>query len=329
MSEIEEKRYPHRTLILMICFFLFIAYSCGHDDVPQNVINIDTSKVELDSTAHERDTIKAAIYTYWMSDIPVVEQNYKTVFVGNVINEDKSDVTDLISLKNPEYNEVEVSLLYNGELYYQKFIPSWNNTYNFFAKLPQETMQSGAVSYTAESFESYKSLHLFAEANYALSLDSIILHESYKTSRKNKTKLLLYSFFQELIPVSMDYPETGHLLKEDPIGTDKYDYIASVTYGRKGFLVVETNSPHDKRLVNKLLDGGNLSMSEHEELDKITAHVITFTQNCVPHVVSGGYNLVNECTDRIVSQPIYPIYCNACSVRTFSLVSLRHSVNME
>lgn len=317
------------TLLLVLCFMSYLSDSCSRDGIIDKPISIDTTKKSSSDAISQKDTIRHIIYKYLMEDIPVTEKNYQNAFIGNIINEDKSTVSHLFPLKNVEFNEIEVSLLYNGELFYQKFIPSWNNTNHFFKSLPQISTQNKVISSSKESFDSYRALHLFSESNYALALDSIILQKSDKYNNKYKRKLYLYSLTQENVSITMDYPGENGLINNKMRDGIRYDYISSITYGKRAFLIIDSPKSDIQELINKEIHLETLSSTEKYEIERTKAYIITFSQDCTPTVLFGNGTIIRELQKRFNSQTICPLFFNLNSLETNSLRKLTHTVNMK
>lgn len=131
--------------------------------------------------------------------------------------------------------------------------PSLSSTREFINKIIQQQgvgVQTSSMSFKVERFTSYDELKVAFGSNVSTGLlfkkQSTVNEESTKISKKTG---LYVTFIQKNFTLDMDIPTNGSLIQGSLTNsqTGGYDpvYASSITYGRMGVFVMETNESYE------------------------------------------------------------------------------------
>lgn len=126
-------------------------------------------------------------------------------------------------------------------------------------------------------YTSRRELHLLGMANMGIALDKTISGKLYSEQKMTRKNGLVFSFGQAMFTLMMDSQEK--LVAENPNPADgALSYINSVTYGRWGLLIIETDSEltEVKEAVNIIFRGQTPTAEQTAILSAIDAWHICY-----------------------------------------------------
>lgn len=138
-----------------------------------------------------------------------------------------------------------------------------------------------------------------------VNLDEVISGKSYQEQEMSKKNGIIYSFSHTLFTLAMDLQE--HIVKEEINKSDFPDnslsYISSVSYGRIGLLIIESNYDAIKirGIVNKILQNKSKDFSQEEMaiLDEIDAYHIYYDKSQRMQKTEGKINAIEAYSTQI------------------------------
>lgn len=210
---------------------------------------------------------------------PDMNQDGK-IFLGNLVNRRLNDNSGIIEYPDYTFNPITVAPLTAVEKS-RTYVPSKSEQDAFAAQIiEKEPAQNERIFIDGVGVEygSHRELSLIGRGNMGIELDEIVSGKSYTEQEMVKENGIIFSFSQTLFTLIMDLQE--HIVKETIDKTDFPDngltYISSVSYGRVGLLIIESDhSPAKIRtIVNKIMQNGfdRLTQDEKAILDEIEAY---------------------------------------------------------
>lgn len=229
----------------------------------------------------------------------------KNIFIGNLINSKFEINTSLTEYKGYTYNPITISasIIYKKDLSIVQMMdtPSKNALDTFVQKIiDSKPTQNETFIYTngAVKYYSYRQLHLLGVGNLGLNLDEIISGYSYQEQEMAKKTGLVYSFKQTLFTIDMDVPEKllKEEVKQEDLANGGFSYISSISYGRIGFLLVESDADADKlkTVVDKVIDNKMLTTDDNIILNELEAYYVYFDEGHTLKKVTGKADVIKK-----------------------------------
>lgn len=253
------------------------------------------------------------------------------IYLGNLINNNLNDFSNLIDYSEYTYNPVTVGSFVNGKAFIETVYPS-SQAVNKMANeiinsLPNQNIQ---FNYTDKPFKycSYRQLNLLGRGNLGINLDEIISDKSYLEKEMVFRNGFIYSYCVELFDIVMDYQEK--IIAEELTDIEllqDMSYIKSINYGRTSFLVIETNDDENRinNVIQKVIKNENLNKEEMYILENLKAYYLYLGDNQKLMIEEGKRNVIMKFANSINNLPIIPL---TFSTQSYSNHSVSH-VNLN
>lgn len=247
---------------------------------------------------------------------PSVNPNIEEkIFLGNLVNRHLERNTDIAVYNGYTFNPITVFSLLGTEKS-QTFIPS-KSAQDAFANLiiskkptQSEVFRSDGIGVI---YNSHRELNLIGVGNMGVNLDEVISEKSYQEQEMTRSNGIIYSFSHTLFTLSMDLQE--HIAKEEINKNDFPDnsisYISSVSYGRIGLLIVE--SDYDitriKSVINKILQTKpeTLTLEDMTILNELNAYHLYYDKSQRVKITKGNIEAIEAYKNQITGD-IYNVF---------------------
>lgn len=224
------------------------------------------------------------------------------IFLGNLINRKLNTNTDIEEYRGYTFNPITVYTTIGTEMS-RTLVPS---------KTEQDSLVNLILSKNPSQFEdfysngvgiiysSHRELHLLGKSNMGENLDSIVSGKSYKEQEMTKRNGIIYSFRQTLFSLGMDLQEniTKEVINKNEFEDNTLSYISSVSYGRIGLLIIESDHSikEIRSIVNKILQNKADNLSEQEKLilDEISVYHIYYDKYLRRHINKGKIDAIQK-----------------------------------
>lgn len=236
------------------------------------------------------------------------------IFLGNLIDQNLEINTDVSEYKGYTFNPITVSASIGTEKAHT-FIPAKSEQDAYANQiLAKKPSQSEAFISDGKGvlFNSYRELNLIGVGNMGVNLDEVISKKSYEEQEMTKKNGLIYSFSHTLFTLNMDLQE--HIVKE-PIRKEDFpdnsiSYISSVSYGRIGLLIVE--SDHDVTKVRTVIDkvlqpNANITQEDTDVLEELVAYHLYYNESQKLAMTEGKVDVV-EAYKTQIADDIYTVF---------------------
>jgi len=204
------------------------------------------------------------------------------IFVGNVVNPRLASRNDVAEYSGYTYNPVTMFSLSGIRITESEpLIPSKAVQDDYARRIIDAKLQQSEFFRTDNAGEDYftrRELHLIGMGNMGVALDEVFAGRPYRELEMTKKRGVIYSFSQSVFTIRMGFEEK-FLLKEELSEADFPDgrpaYVGSVSYGRLGLLMIE--SDHEKQAVriavNKVVGGSEAELTAEDRavLDELDA----------------------------------------------------------
>lgn len=282
------------------------------------------------------------IYSFTTKELfinPDVNTDIKEkIFLGNLINRNLDKNIDLSVYNGYTFNPITVFSL-TGTEKSQTFIPSKSEQDAYANKiLDKNPSQNEAFISDGEgiTYNSHRELNLIGTGNMGINLDKVISGKSYREKEMTKKNGLIYSFSNKLFTLSMDLEE--HIVKEKINKKDFPDnsisFISSVSYGRIGLLIIESNNDITKirAVVNKIMQSniGKITQEDAAVLKELDAYHLYYNKSQKLVITKGNIDIIEayktQITDDIYN--VFPFKINISDYFEHSLSSMNYKVTL-
>ncbi|MDL2266251.1 BACON domain-containing protein [Parabacteroides sp. OttesenSCG-928-G07] len=200
------------------------------------------------------------------------------IYLGNLLSHNAGSNIDIPFFTGYTFNPIDVYTTARIENVTTTFSPSREAQDAFVESIiDQNPRQSGTLNIDGGGIEYYtrKQLHTIGMINLGVKLDELASGYSFSQQEMTKSYGMIFSFKHILFRVGMDYGI--NLIKEKIRDNDLakgVSYVSSISYGRIGLLIVESNvEPHTiKEIVSKVSRG---EVPTNEEMEYIQSADIT------------------------------------------------------
>lgn len=233
------------------------------------------------------------------------------IYIGNLVSYNPSSNTDIPEFTGYTFNPIIVTASAAVGEGTKTYIPSLQDQ-DAFAQHIRENMSEEDFTFLTNkyptSYYTHNQLHAIGMVNLGIPLDKIMFDQTERT----KGYGLVYSFKETCFTLKMDVPR--QLIKEDLKASDKgkeIAYVSSVSYGRIGLLIVEseTDSREVKVAIGKLIDEQPLSQAETLLLSSVDACYVYFDKDKNVQAKKGNMEAITAyleaCDEK--NAPIYPL----------------------
>jgi hypothetical protein len=326
-----------KNLIIILIFLILVFFiSCDNENTIVDNGHITDSIKE--DTIHKdtiyQDTIKSKIYNFCLADVPVSAKSYDHIFIGSALYHKANGLYSINAPENMRYEEIEYGTFYNQELYFTKGTPSLSETNKLFKEIASAPIsQNGTFIYSSPvTFHNHRELYLWGMKNRGIELDSIFSGRTYKWQKMLHKNGLIYTFYNELATIAMDYPEKS-LLKNilTPQEKDSLVYVNSITYGKLCYMIAEFDISNDtaKEIIIKLLKGEKLSQDEVKIISQVNVCVVSFNEKAEPIIINGHESLISNFYSNSQKLSFTPLTFSVLSLTDNSESSISYTVDMK
>lgn len=200
------------------------------------------------------------------------------IFLGNLINRLMQSPTETQSYQNYTFNETIISTS-NLKVKSTSYRPSFIAQKEYIDKIiANKSAQNDFSGSRQIEYSSRRELHLLGMGNLGVALDQTLSGKTYQEEEKSKKNGLIYLYNQTLFTIDMDYPDNGKVVQEvlhpEDYPNNSLAYISSVSYGRIGMLIIESDEGISKikSIVDKIQNNTSLTS---EENDIVNASIIS------------------------------------------------------
>jgi hypothetical protein len=237
------------------------------------------------------------------------------IFLGSLISHNPGSNTTIPAFTGYTFNPVTVHTSAVVQEATATFLPS-PEAQAVFAKdiLAQdpEQQQSFFADKRGSEFYTYKQLHTVGMINIGVKLDELVSGSPFTRQEMIKRYGIIFSFKQILFSIDMDIPEK--LIREEMSEADLakgVSYVSSVSYGRIGLLIVESNTDsRDLRvLINKVLENETLTTAETATIQSAEISHVCFTNDNEVKIKKGGLDAIESYKEAILNtnDNVYPV----------------------
>lgn len=228
------------------------------------------------------------------------------IFLGNLVNRKLNKNTDISVYTGYTFNPIDIFPSI-GKVYSQTITPSLSNQNNYANQILSKK-PTGSERFLSDwngtVYNSHRELHLIGISNMGINLDEIISENSYKVQEMTKKNGVIYSFCHTLFTLNMNLEHTvKEELNKDSFPDNTLSYISSVSYGRIGLLIIESdnNIAKIKPIVHKIRQSGSESLSANDIaiLDELNAYHLFYDQSRKLKVINGKIYAIESYINQI------------------------------
>lgn len=175
------------------------------------------------------------------------------------------------------------------------------------------------VNKAAKRYTSRRELYLAGMSNFGVELDKAVSGKSYREQEMTCKNGLIFSFTDSRFQIGIDVPAQliEEELKLENYPDFKLSYIHTVTYGRWGLLIVETDRELTavQAAVNAVFNGHTPTAEQAEILGEIKAYHIHGHKGRLQTEQDGsGKEIITSYLDQLLydTNDIYPLRYEAC-----------------
>lgn len=254
------------------------------------------------------------------------------IFVGNLVDSKLDDKFDIKEYNGYTFNPITVSTLMGNV---ETYIPSKKSEEEYVKAIlkKNKTQNESFSSNSGIKYYSHRELNLIGLSNVGVALDEEIAGKSYKNMEMKKKGGVIFSFSQTIFSITMDYPDPliKEIITKTPENAD-LSYISSVSYGRFGLLIAESDSDSEKlrKAVLHSIQNQTLNTEENEILLNSDFYLVKHNSSQNISIIKGGSELISiykgigENLDNI-----YPISFNVTNFFGYSMQFINFSLRLE
>ncbi|MDR1671455.1 MAG: BACON domain-containing protein [Alistipes sp.] len=252
-------------------------------------------------------------YSFTARNLLVTPAMSDKIFLGNLVNRRLGDNGDIVEYKGYTFRPITVSP--NAAIAKSAtFIPSLAAQQAYadpiIASKPRQS-ERFVFDTKGVEFGSHRELNLIGRGNMGVALDELISGKSYREREMTRKNGFVFSFSHTSFTLSMDFQE--HIVeevlnpKDFPAGT--LSYISSVSYGRVGLLVVESDNslPKVKAVIKKILQGEAPGAEERTLLNEIDAWHVCYDSSRKLSATQGKSDVIAAYKNQIEND-IYQVF---------------------
>ncbi len=265
------------------------------------------------------------------------------IFLGNLVSSNLKDLTDIETFTGYEFNQTDIST--SVPIYSQEYIPSKEAQDSYVAEIlkylkKNNTINSGLKLNNGRlAYHSYRELNYIGKANMGIDLDMLISGKSYREQEMKKKNGLIFSFSHPLFDLYLEIPYNGQYvteqLKEEDFPEGILSVIHTVTYGRIGALLIETDD--DIKEIREIIDSleKNKALSEESKniLNNLEAYHLYFDKEYQLKVIEGKeeallsyLDQINQITDN--QDAVYPYQISICDYFTSAMKTFSYNIHL-
>ena len=257
-------KYMKLKLLLFAPIIMASLFSCGDDEnisvKPQTKDSIKTDTIKADTVNADTvrgDSTRDSLDWYHLENvqpidynlstdlIPVYAASYKNIYVGNILYVNALTLQEPKFVSNINYLEkIDIMCEYNPNYYHTTELPSYDATHNIINKLPNDIEQNGNFNTSSPiKLKSLKALHFYSEARIGMPLDEVFFSDGYKNHANDTRNFQLYTLYQTVCQVCMDYP-MGKLLSNNFSDEEKNNMaiINNINIGKTAYMVIDSDN---------------------------------------------------------------------------------------
>ena len=283
------------------------------------------------------DDQKTRIYTFKTDRVFINRSKLHGIgskaYLGNIFATKLLSSTDMKVYDGYSFDNITVS---SSTLTMSKtFVPSLENQKIYADEIISE-MPTQSESFVTDNsgveYHSHRELNLIGMSNMGEKLDELISGHSYQTKEMKKNTGIIYSYGHSKFSMYMDIPHGP--VPEESLPKEPHSFIISVTYGRVGLLIVESDFSEERvrMVVKKVFTGKDSSLSneENDVIEEFDAYHLYFDYFGILRVKRGKLDAVKSYVKEITedSSIVYPISFELAELAEFGLTKAEFQVTL-
>ena len=251
----------------------------------------------------------------WANSLFINPSVRNEIYLGNLVCPTTQSNTNIPGFTGYTYNPITISTSAAVSEVVKTYLPSRSDQ-DVFARQISEQLPDRKGSFIEDKgafeFYTHKQLQVIGMINLGVKLDELVSGFPYTEKEMARKYGLIYSFKRTFFSLDINIPEK--LIQEELKEADLekgVSYVSSITYGRVGLLIVEsdTDSREVKAAVNRLIENKSLSQEESELLSAVDVYYVYFDKDKNVQVEKGGMEVVNAYKEATLLgvDGIYPV----------------------
>ena len=312
-----------KTMKYIIFFIIIIISACSdsynigtndnHPNINDTIINEDET-IKWQSMPVSRvsviDNKGDSIFHLESGPTFVGMEDAKSIYIGNILTQKRIEGDNIKDKINILYNKVLLGSIFNNQSFVIETEPSFDATNKIFQDIKKCTpIQNITFNFSSKPivYHSAKELNLISRGNIGINLDSLINGSGYKTIKMKHKTGFIYSVYNELFSIDMDYPNP--CLIKNVLSCEDYKdlvYINSITCGKHAYIIIESDFTEKelKSAIMKLACHENLNNNDLEIINKLVKYSVYFDAERKIIVERQNASFINKIEDKIRKIPI-------------------------
>ena len=251
----------------------------------------------------------------WANSLFINPSVRNEIYLGNLVCPTTQSNTNIPGFTGYTYNPITISTSAAVSEVVKTYLPSRSDQDDFARQIAEQMPdRKGSFIEDKGAFEFYthKQLQVIGMINLGVKLDELVSGFPYTEKEMARKYGLIYSFKRTFFSLDINIPEK--LIQEELKEADLekgVSYVSSITYGRVGLLIVEsdTDSREVKAAVNRLIENKSLSQEESELLSAVDVYYVYFDKDKNVQVEKGGMEVVKAYKEATLLgvDGIYPV----------------------
>lgn len=225
---------------------------------------------------------------------------HNKLFLGNLVNNKLKSNRDIEEYSGYTFNPITVSTMVNS-IRSKSFTPS-KEEQDAYVQLILDSKPSQSeylfIDNKGVVYNSHRELNLIGVGNMGVELDKVISGKPYREQEMGKRNGVIFSFDQTLFSLDMDLQQwiVEEEIKPEDFPDGTLSYISTVSYGRMGMLIVESDEDVTtiRAIVNKIIGGRDSELTQEESkiLKELDAHHLYYNSSRELHIAKGGSEVI-------------------------------------
>ncbi|MFV0269665.1 MAG: BACON domain-containing protein [Draconibacterium sp.] len=292
------------------------------------IIHLDEASYSFSTDSPYPQLNKYAVKTKSMFVNPAIKDE---IYLGNLLCHDAQPHTNIPVFSGYTFNPVTVV---DNDVTEETFLPSLAAQEELAKQVIEESNPSAPLTadFGTVEFYDHKQLHVVGMVNMGIKLDEIVSGASFPEKEMTRKFGVIFSFKRILFSLKTDTPQNliQEELKEADIAKG-VSYVSSVSYGKVGLLVVESDI--DSRIVRgaieKVLKNRPVSEQEQNAINSADICYVYFNTNNEAQVNKGGMEAVNAYKSAMRTKDIvYPVQFQLSNFTSHETSSISFSYEM-
>ncbi len=253
------------------------------------------------------------------------------IYLGNLLCHDAQPHTNIPVFSGYTFNPITVV---GNDVSEETFLPSLAAQKELAKQVIEESNPSGPLKadFGTVEFYDHRQLHAVGMVNMGIKLDEIVSGASFPEKEMTRKFGVIFSFKRILFSLKTDTPQNliQEELKEADI-TKGVSYVSSVSYGKVGLLVVESDidSRIVRRAIERVLRNRPVSEQEQNAINSADICYVYYNTDNEVQVNKGGMEAVNSYKRAMKTKDnVYPVQFQLSNFTSHETSSISFSYEM-